>query len=116
MLSYRVKYNNGARTSGRDNTPERNEDERSNEISRTIDKLKSIVQKNDQFGIRRRSGKRTVLIASNTEMTMQLSSEALKARKLHHSYESLDALKSSGWRSRLLMQTAKTLLRSRQKL
>ena len=28
------------------------------EISRTIDKLKSIVQKNDQFpGIRRRSGK-----------------------------------------------------------
>ena len=46
------------------------------EISRTIDKLKSIVQKNDQFpalgGVLVKDG---YLIASNTEMTMQLKLE-----------------------------------------
>lgn len=49
------------------------------EISRTIDKLKSIVQKNDQFpalgGVLVKDG---YLIASNTEMTMQLKLEASK--------------------------------------
>lgn len=50
------------------------------EISRTIDKLKSIVQKNDQFpalgGVLVKDG---YLIASNTEMTMQLKLEASKS-------------------------------------
>ena len=65
------------------------------EISRTIDKLKSIVQKNDQFpalgGILVKDG---YLIASNTEMTMQLKLEASKGSYFIIPMKAFDVIKN----------------------
>lgn len=65
------------------------------EISRTIDKLKSIVQKNDQFpalgGVLVKDG---YLIASNTEMTMQLKLEASKGSCFIIPMKAFDVIKN----------------------
>lgn len=65
------------------------------EISRTIDKLKSIVQKNDQFpalgGVLVKDG---YLIASNTEMTMQLKLEASKGSYFIIPMKAFDVIKN----------------------
>lgn len=68
------------------------------EISRTIDKLKSIVQKNDQFpalgGVLVKDG---YLIASNTEMTMQLKLEASKGSYFIIPMKAIDLMNSNRW-------------------
>ena len=65
------------------------------EISRTIDRLKSIVQKNNQFpalgGILVKDG---YLIASNTEMTMQLKLEASKGSCFIIPMKAFDVIKN----------------------
>lgn len=65
------------------------------EISRTIDKLKSIVQKNDQFpalgGVLVKDG---YLTASNTEMTMQLKLEASKGSYFIIPMKAFDVIKN----------------------
>ena len=79
LAPYRVKYNNGVVKYLDGITLREKNEVQKYEISRTIDKLKSIVQKNDQFpalgGVLVKDG---YLIASNTEMTMQLKLEASK--------------------------------------
>ena len=65
------------------------------EISRTIDKLKSIVQKNDQFpalgGVLVKDG---YLISSNTENTMQLILEASKGSCFIIPMKAFDVIKN----------------------
>lgn len=65
------------------------------EIARTVDRLKSIVQKNDQFpalgGILVKDG---YLIASNTEMTMQVKLEASKGSYFIIPMKAFDLIKN----------------------